>query len=142
MDEPTCKGCRQRDARIAVLEQQVAELLTRVRDLEARLGPNASNSSIPPSVNPPQAPAPVQKQPTGRKPGGQPGHIPHLRLRLPPERLTEPTVHYRPQTCAACQYHLPLTSAADDPEPTWHQAARSPGPRFPTPSAATAAARG
>lgn len=121
MDVPTCEGCRQRDARIAVLEQQGAELLTRVRDLEARLGQNASNSSIPPSANPPQAPPPVHKQPTGRKPGGQPGHTAHLRVRLPPERLTEPTVHYRPETCAACQRDLPQTPAADDPEPTWHQ---------------------
>ena len=71
-----------------------------VRELQARLGQNASNSSIPPSANPPQAPPPLHKQPTGRKPGGQPGHTAHLRVRLPTERLTEPTVYYRPKTCA------------------------------------------
>src|SRR5471032_2087852 len=105
---PDCQGCRERDARIAQLEQLVAELTrrlhdleTRYRDLEARLGQNASNSSIPPSANPPQAPAPVVKKPTGRKPGGQPGHTAHLRTRLPAERLTEPTVHYMPEICAA-----------------------------------------
>ena len=133
MDVPTCEGCRARDVRIARLEHQVAELTEQlarmadlVRELEVRLKQNASNSSIPPSANPPQAPPPVQKQPTGRKPGGQPGHTAHLRERLPPERLTEPTVHYRPQTCAACQHDLPEAPAADDPEPTWHQVVELP----------------
>jgi len=126
MDVPTCEGCRERDARIAVLERQVAELLARVRELEARLGQNASNSSIPPSANPPQAPPPVRKQPTGRKPGGQPGHTAHLRVRLPPERLTEPIRHYWPETCAACQHDLPPLPAADDPEPLWHQVVELP----------------
>lgn len=126
MDVPTCEGCRVRDARIAVLEQQVAELLARVRDLEARLGQNASNSSLPPSANPPQAPPPVRKQPTGRRPGGQPGHNAHLRQRLPPERLTEPTMHYWPPTCAACRHDLPAAAADGDPEPRWHQVAELP----------------
>jgi transposase len=103
------------------LEQQVAALLERVRDLEARLGQNASNSSLPPSANPPQAPPPVRKQPTGRKPGGQPGHSAHLRHRLPPERLTGPVVHYVPEHCAACHHALPAAATAADPEPRWHQ---------------------
>lgn len=123
-----CPGCRERDARIARLEQQVNDLTeqltrmaARVRELEERLGQNASNSSIPPSANPPQAPPPVRKQPTGRKPGGQPGHTAHLRARLPAERLTEPTVHYWPQDCAACHRPLPQTPPAEEPPPRWHQ---------------------
>jgi transposase len=126
MAEPFCPGCQERDRRIAELERRVAELEATVRDLLARLGQNASNSSIPPSANPPQAPPPVRKQPTGRKPGGQPGHDPHLRLRLPPERLTEPTVHFRPQQCAACQASLPETPSAEDPAPRWHQVVELP----------------
>ncbi len=124
--EPECQGCRERDARIARLEQQVAELLALIRDLEARLGQNASNSSIPPSANPAQAPPPVRKKPTGRRPGGQPGHTAHLRLRLPPERLTEPIVHYLPDICEACQDDLPHAPSADDPEPRWHQVVELP----------------
>jgi transposase len=119
MDEPTCTGCRE-------LLKRVAELEARLRDLEARLGLNASNSSMPPSANPPQAPPPVRKQPTGRKPGGQPGHTAHVRVRLPPERLTEPTVHYWPATCAACQHALPPAPGPDDPEPRWHQVVELP----------------
>src|SRR5436853_5507729 len=117
MDHPDCPGCRERDARIARLEQQVAELLVRIRDLEARLGQNASNSSIPPSANPPQAPPPVRKPPTGRKPGAQPGHPAHLRARLPAERLTSDPVHFVPEVCAACQHALPAAPGPDDPEP-------------------------
>src|SRR5947207_7777636 len=107
MDEPSCAGCR-------ALLKRIAELDARIRELEARLGQNASNSSIPPSANPPDAPPPVRKQPTGRKPGGQPGHTAHLRHRLPAERVTA-TVHYRPPQCAACQHDLPREPSAGDP---------------------------
>src|SRR5437870_3514825 len=114
MDEPSCAGCRE-------LLKRVAELETTVRELQSRLGRNASNSSMPPSANPPQAPPPVRKQPTGRKPGGQPGHAAHLRQRLPAERLTQPPVNYVPDICEACQDDLPYEPGPDDPEPRWHQ---------------------
>jgi transposase len=133
MLELACQGCREREAQIARLEHQVAALTAqlarmaeRVRELEARLDQNSSNSSIPPSANPPQAPPPVRKQRTGRKPGGQPGHTAHLRMRLPPERLTAPTVHYLPDRCAACHHALPSAPRPEDPEPRWHQVVELP----------------
>lgn len=131
--QPECPGCRERDARIARLEQQVNDLteqltrmVARLRQLEERLGQNASNSSIPPSANPPQAPPPVRKQPSGRKPGGQPGHTAHLRTRLPAERLTAPTVHYWPHHCVACHQPLPQSPTAEEPPPRWHQVVELP----------------
>src|SRR5437879_3146336 len=87
MSEPSCPGCRDRDAVIADLHRQVADLAARVRDLEQRLGTNAGNSSLPPSANPPGAPKPVVKTPTGRRIGAQLGHEPHLKQRLPAARL-------------------------------------------------------
>ena len=63
MTEVVCLGCRERDLLIAALQQQVATLEARVRELEQRLNQNASNSSLPPSHNPPQAPKPVVKKP-------------------------------------------------------------------------------
>src|SRR5476651_925905 len=125
MPDPTCPGCRERDQRIARLEEQVAELTAAVRDLQARLDQNASNSSIPPTANPPDAPKTVVKTPTGRKPGGQPGHPPHLRQRLPPERLKE-VIPYIPKVCGACQATLPAKPGPHDPEPIWHQVAELP----------------
>lgn len=119
MDEPSCPGCRE-------LLKIVAALETRIRDLEARLGLNSSNSSIPPSANPPSAPPPVVKKPTGRKPGGQSGHSAHLRQRLPADRITEPIIHYVPDTCERCRGGLPAEASAETPEPRWHQVVELP----------------
>jgi transposase len=105
-------------ARIAVLEAQVRELL-------AQLQRNSSNSSTPPSANPLGAPKPVVKTPTGRKPGGQPGHKGHHRLRLPPERVNT-IVPYVPTVCDHCQALLSAEPGSGDPEPTWHQVAELP----------------
>jgi transposase len=125
MDAPSCPGCRERDARIAALERRVAELEAIVRDLLSRLGNNASNSSVPPSANPLGAPKPVRKPPTGRKPGGQPGHTPHLRQLLPLERVKE-IIRYVPTHCTHCQARLPAKESPDDPPPTRHQVAELP----------------
>jgi transposase len=120
MAEVTCPGCLERDRRIAELERRVAELEALARDLTARLGANASNSSLPPSANPPQAPKPVVKKKSKRKPGGQPGHPPHLRQLLPAHRVKE-VVTFVPQQCQHCQAALPAGGGPDDPEPTRFQ---------------------
>src|SRR2546421_4369513 len=125
MAEPSCPGCRERDAVIAAALQRIAALEQRVRDLEARLGQNATNSSLPPSANPPQAPKPVVKAPTGKESGAQPGHTAHLKRRLPPQRLTR-VVPFVPSRCERCHEPLPPDPGPDDPEPTWHQVAELP----------------
>ena len=118
MAEPECQGCRD-------LQRRVAELEALVRELQGRLGLNASNSSLPPSANPPQAPKPVVKTPTGRKPGGQPGHPGQVRLRLQPERLKE-IIRFLPKVCRHCQAVLAAEPAPHDPLPRWHQVAELP----------------
>jgi len=120
-----CPGCvrlrRELDAalaRIVVLEAQVRELL-------AQLQRNSSNSSTPPSANPLDAPKPIAKRPTGRRPGGQTGHRGHHRLRLPADRVNEVIVH-RPRVCTGCQTLLAVEAGPGDPEPSWHQVAELP----------------
>jgi transposase len=122
-------------ARIAVLDAQgpaleaalarIAGLEAQVRELLAQLQRNSSNSSTPPSANPLNAPKPVRKRRTGRRPGGQNGHHGHHRHRLPAERVNE-VVHYVPQTCAGCHAPLPAEPSPGDPEPAWHQVAELP----------------
>ena len=125
MKDIECQGCRERDALIQQLRQELQALRDEVRQLKELVSRNASNSSLPPSANPVDAPKPVVKKPSTRKPGGQPGHPPHLRLRLPPQRIRQ-TIHYRPSHCSACQQPLPAHAGAQDPEPTWHQVAELP----------------
>lgn len=125
MEAVTCPGCLERDKRIAALERRVAELETLVRNLHDRLATNATNSGMPPSANPPQAPKPVTKKRTGKKPGAQPGHPPQLRRRLPPERLHK-VVPFVPSHCSRCLEPLPANPGPDDSEPTWHQVAELP----------------
>jgi transposase len=125
MEKNECPGCRQRDIRIAQLERRVAELEALVRDLLARLKTNASNSSIPPSANPLNAPPPVVKKRSRKKRGGQPGHPPHLKKLVPPERVKE-VISFLPKQCDRCQAKLAENPSADDPDPVRHQVAEIP----------------
>ena len=86
--------------------KQIADLQAEIHELRSQLNRNSSNSSSPPSVDPPGAPKPVIKTPTGRKPGGQPGHPGHHRHRFPPERVNK-IVPYVPVICTHCQAPLP-----------------------------------
>lgn len=125
MAKVTCPGCLERDERIVALEHRVAELEATLRDLSARLGTNASNSSLPPSANPPDAPKPVVKRRTGKAPGAQPGHPASLKRRLPPERLQQ-VLPFVPSHCDRCHEPLPPQPGPEDPEPSWHQVAELP----------------
>src|SRR3954463_2995268 len=104
------------EARTAILTV-IASLEKRIADLEARLNQNSTNSSKPPSTDPPavkvkrRPPTP----PTGRKRGGQPGHKRHTRALVPPEQLRE-TFDIRPARCVGCGASL----QGEDSDPVRH----------------------
>jgi transposase len=89
------------------LRAENAVLQARVRELEARLGQNSSNSSRPPSSDPPQVPAKRGAVPSGRKRGGQPGHRGMYRALLPIEQVGE-IVAVVPERCRHCGQPFPV----------------------------------
>src|SRR5687767_11055686 len=96
----------------AILAENAA-LKARVAELEAKLNRNSTNSSKPPSTDPPAVKRAPDRPATGKKPGGQPGHPRHERTRLPPTRVIDHT----PGRCDGCR--RPLAGA--DPAPAWQQ---------------------
>jgi transposase len=120
-DGPRCPGCQKRDASIRQLEQRVRDLSQRLRATQQQLraqqersGRNSTNSSLPPSRNPPDAPRTQRvKKPSGRKPGGQPGHPPTNPGLIPLEDLSEPPIPCIPETCEHC--HARLVGQDDEP---------------------------
>ena len=88
-------------AELAVLVAENAVLVAENAALRAKLGTNSHNSSQPPSSDGPGVkPHPKsQRGSSGRKPGGQPGHVGHtLRLVDEPDEVQ---VH-SPAHCAGC----------------------------------------
>lgn len=95
--------------RIRQLEQENAQL-------RERLGQNSTNSSRPPSSDPPGTARAKKKKRRGRRPGGQPGHPKHERALVPLESV-EQVVELQPEHCQQCQRKL----KGKDPEPQRHQ---------------------
>jgi transposase len=116
----SCPHCAELQQRVAELEATVRQQQAVIQDLLAKLGQNASNSSIPPSANPLHAPKPVVKKKSRRRPGGQPGHPPRLKALVSPERVKE-VITFVPQQCPQCHTSLPAQAGAHDPEPTRFQ---------------------
>ena len=134
MDAPVCQGCRERDAHIAKLEARLAELEARVEEqakLILDLARKLQDKDLPKGAAPTEQPqsgkslGKSNEQIKKRKPGGQPGHPPHLKQLLPPERVTE-TVPLIPTQCQHCQKPLPSQPGSHDPDPTRFQVAELP----------------
>ena len=94
-------------AQLAAKDAQMARLVSRVEELERRLGTDSSNSSRPPSSDAPWAKQPAKKRSSrtrsGRKPGKQPGASSASRSLVddPDERL-----EIRPDRCGSCAASL------------------------------------
>src|SRR5688572_24191985 len=90
----------------AAAQVLIVALQQRIRELEAQLGQTSSNSSRPPSTDPPQAPPRQKAPPTGRKRGGQPGHRGAFRALLPVEQVDQ-IVAVVPESCRHCGQPFP-----------------------------------
>jgi len=111
---------------VAELRALVVALTEKVRELEARLNESSRNSSKPPSSDPPaERDKRAARTPSGRKPGGQPGHQGQTRVAFPPE-LVDHHEDCVPTACAYCQTTLPTAPAPDAPAPQLHQVADLP----------------
>jgi transposase len=124
MDAAVCQGCRELQAKLAELEAKVQEQARLIIELARRLQDKDLPKGAAPS-GPPKEAKPAAKKATGRKPGGQPGHPPHVKQLLPPERVSK-TVPIVPEQCEHCQHALPAKAGPSDPAPTRFQVADLP----------------
>lgn len=92
---------------IAKQQREIEELRTiikkqiaRIADLEQRLNANSSNSSKPPSSDGLNKKTRSLRKPSGKKPGGQPGHK-GTTLRLPCSPSER--IQCNPEACSSCE---------------------------------------
>ena len=108
-------------ALVEYYEQRLAQLESRVKDLENRLKLNSTNSSKPPSSDPIGLKRKPPSPPSKKTRGGQPGHPKAHRALVPPEKVRD-TINCIPISCRRCGHEL----SGEDPEPLIHQVAELP----------------
>jgi transposase len=87
-----------------------------------QLQQNSRTSSRPPSSDPPQALGQrPRREPSGRRPGGHPGHEGQTRALLPVEAV-DVVLPVKPERCPRCQHLL----QGADRQPQRHQVTESP----------------
>jgi transposase len=92
---------------VAAQQEQIAVLSARVKELDDQRQTNSRNSSKPPSSDGYTRPPRSLRQRSGKKPGGQPGHVGSaLQLVDHPDEV----IVHSPMVCAHCQCSL-----ADEP---------------------------
>jgi transposase len=100
---------------------QVDDLKAEITELRERLGQNSSNSSKPPSSDPPSYKPKPPREPKGRKRGGQPGHQGGAR-RLLPAAEVDHLIELKPAACTGCGRKL----RGGDPQPERRQVSEVP----------------
>jgi transposase len=110
------------EARVAALEAAVQRLEATVDHLAERLQQDSRTSSRPPSSDPPQVLGKrPRREPSGRRPGGQPGHEGQTRMLIPVGEV-HVVIPVKPERCRRCQYPL----QGEDPQPQRHQVTEIP----------------
>jgi len=98
----------QLEAVVAQQREQIAALLERVQELQARLAKDSHNSGKPPSSDGLGRKSRSQRKKSGKKPGGQLGHRGEtLRLAATPDVVME----QRPTVCVSCQTPLAVDTS-------------------------------
>jgi transposase len=106
---------------LAAMQRQIDDLRAELTDLRDRLNRDSSNSSNPPSSDPPHVKPAPPRAPSGKRKGGQPGHPRALRPLLP----ADATHDLKPKRCRHCRHHLD----GADPDPLVHQVHEIPAVR-------------
>lgn len=96
------------------LHQEITQLKRQLAHLEQVLNQNSTNSSRPPSSDPPTVKRAPPRPPSGRRSGGQLGHPLQQRPLLEP---TQAPIPLKPPACRRCGRALTGT----DPQPLRHQ---------------------
>ena len=106
----------------AELRARIAEQDARIAELERQVGSSSRNSSKPPSADGLAKPAPRSlRRPSGKKPGGQPGHPGAARRQVAdPDRV----VVHSPGSCPDCGMVLDASADAGVGGPVGGRAAR------------------
>jgi transposase len=105
------------EAETTRLKAEVEKLGLENQELRARLGKDSTNSSKPPSSDPPQCRYKrAKRMKSGKKAGGQTGHKGVTREVVPPERV-DTIIEHRPETCSHCNAALAGAALAGEPIP-------------------------
>ena len=104
--------------------KQIADLQAEIHELRSQLNRNSSNSSSPPSVDPPGLPNRSSRHRPDVSQADSRGILDTIAI-ASRERVNK-IVPYVPVICTHCQAPLPSEAAPGDPEPTWHQVAELP----------------
>src|SRR5665648_279894 len=109
---------------VAELSERLAKQEERIAELERRLNRNSRNSSLPPSQDPPAAPAPRRSSLPALRRGAQPGH-PGRGRHLAPIELLDELIEHWPSRCR-CGHVFCAAEREALGEPARHQVAELP----------------